>query len=435
MKILLYILTTLLTDLYFFPIEAQALPGINSKMVLAALGLVWFIINLTGKHRGKLDTGFSTLSLIALVISIISFASVTINNTFDDTYVTYIVSMWVWLGGAYFVVQFIQAVHGRISIELVANYLIAVCVAQCLVSFIMTQYTPLRNWVDSTLGGEAYMRGYEDRVYGIGAALDVAGIRFSGILVVIAFLTANLKSHNTNSYFSWYVLSFIFITIMGSIIGRSTMIGAIIGLCYWTFIKQPLSIKNIVGRRWGMAIAILLITITTGIYLYNTNNTFHNNIRFGFEGFFSWIETGEWRTNSTDILKTMVVFPESLHTWLIGDGYIENPSNNPEIAPYYTGEIYPGFYMNTDIGYLRFIFYFGLPGTLAFIALFVCAFYILQRRFPAYRWLFLLILAVNLICWIKVSSDIFPLFALFLCISPSEARNSLDANTLAAAPA
>lgn len=86
-----------------------------------------------------------------------------------------------------------------------------------------------------------------------------------------------------------------------------------------------------------------------------TNPVFYQQIRFGFEGFFAWIETGRWETNSNDILLNhMLVFPDNMKTWLIGDGYGANPTEND---PYYIGKAYHGFYMGTDIGYLRFIFF------------------------------------------------------------------------------
>lgn len=61
----------------------------------------------------------------------------------------------------------------------------------------------------------------------------------------------------------------------------------------------------------------------------------------------------------------MYVFPDNLKTWIIGDGYFSNPYNTD---PFYIGTRSRGYYMGTDVGYLRFIFYFGLIGLSAFIA-------------------------------------------------------------------
>ena len=132
-------------------------------------------------------------------------------------------------------------------------------------------------------------------------------------------------------------------------------------------------------------------------------------------------EKGKWEVSSNDILfDQMIRFPETLETWIIGDGYAANPKDDPN----YIGRIWHGFYMGTDIGYLRFIFYFGLIGALAFI-IFICyAAWVCMKRFPNYRIMFFMILLVNLVGWFKVSSDVFLTFAIFLCLSQEEQEMS-----------
>ena len=155
-----------------------------------------------------------------------------------------------------------------------------------------------------------------------------------------------------------------------------------------------------------------MVTIPFVVYLYNTDAAVHDNLRFGFEGFFNWYETGKWETNSNNILKDMVVWPDNTKTWLIGDGYMDNPMTDP----YYIGPKYRGFYMGTDIGYCRFIFYFGLLGLLTFSAYFIYVTKLCIQQSPNYRVLFLLLLILNFIEWVKVSTDIFVVFAPFLCL-------------------
>jgi hypothetical protein len=159
------------------------------------------------------------------------------------------------------------------------------------------------------------------------------------------------------------------------------------------------------------------MTILVSSYLYHINQNFKEDIRFAFEGFFSLWEKGEWDVGSNERLKNMVVFPDNTKTWLIGDGYMENPYYRD---PYYIGLNRGGYYMGTDVGYLRFIFYFGLIGLSFFLMFFGKATQICMRRFKGYGLLFLLILSVNLIGWVKVSTDIFLVFALFLCIDSNE---------------
>ena len=139
--------------------------------------------------------------------------------------------------------------------------------------------------------------------------------------------------------------------------------------------------------------------------------------RFAFEGFFSLVEQGEWDVSSNNSLMNMYVFPDNAKTWIIGDGYFDGPSNTD---PYYVGPTMTGFYMWTDVGYLRFIFYFGLIGLGAFMAFFYKCGQTCATKFSGYSVMFWIILLLNYIIWFKVSTDIFLVFALFLCISKED---------------
>jgi O-antigen ligase len=193
----------------------------------------------------------------------------------------------------------------------------------------------------------------------------------------------------------------------------------ILALIYWLIALTRRTPEGIEENTylWKWLIGTILVALLIIIPLYNTNVIFRTNTRFAFEGFFSLVEKGRWEVHSNNILMDMYIFPDNLKTWLIGDGYIENPTT---IDPYYTGNDNNTFYKGTDVGYLRFIFYFGIFGLLAFIAFFIAITKDCMKKFPKQGILFLLFLAVNLIGWFKVSTDIFLVFAPFLLISGEE---------------
>jgi uncharacterized membrane protein len=85
--------------------------------------------------------------------------------------------------------------------------------------------------------------------------------------------------------------------------------------------------------------------------------------------------------------------------------------------------------MATDVGYLRFIFYFGLIGLIAFISYFIKVMGVCVRRLPQYKVVFVLFILVNFIVWFKVATDIFLVFALFLCVSAQEEKEQYDTIT------
>lgn len=413
------VLLTILTSFYFFPFEFTFLPGINTKMAMAGVGLVVLIVQLARQGRSLINKDIFTLTIMAGVVSLIGFFSVIWNDTYDYTYATYIVSMWVWLAGAYVIVQAIKGFHGNVSVDLVCNYLVVVCFTQCLIAFVMTQYPPLKDFVDGFLGSTGFMGKMEDRMYGIGASLDVAGSRFSVILVMIVYLLSKMAATDKKKYIGVYWGIFIVIAVIGNMISRTTTVGVIMSLAYLFYISRIYTFQMDLNMRyvWGSFIGILLVAISIMVYGYYTNPSFQENLRFGFEGFFNLVEKGKWDVHSNEILKNMYVFPDNLKTWIIGDGYFDNPYY---AEPYYTGPKWGGFYQGTDVGYLRFIFYFGMMGLMAFSLFMYKVAQICMNRFTAYRSLFFVILLLNFAVWFKVSTDIFLVFALFLCMTETE---------------
>jgi O-antigen ligase len=133
-------------------------------------------------------------------------------------------------------------------------------------------------------------------------------------------------------------------------------------------------------------------------------------------------EKGEWQIDSNDKLKTMIVFPDNAKTWIIGDGYFSNPYYTD---PYYVGYQLGGYYMGTDIGYCRFIFYFGIIGLIAFSFFFISVAKECISVMSENRTLILFVLLLGFVIWLKVATDVFLVFALLLCVGNMQEDNSL----------
>lgn len=409
------VLLTILTSLFFFPFEFSFLQGINTKMAIAGVGLPLLLVQLAKKRHFVINREFFILSLFAGIVSLIGLLSTVLNGTEDYNYASYIISMWVWSSAAYVVIHFIRIFHGGVSIILVCNYLIAVCVAQCLLAYIMNLYTPIKDFVDSFLGGTGFMGKNEDRLYGLGASLDVAGTRFAAILIMIVCLLKTTITKSRKKYVKLYIGAFFIVLILGNMISRTTIVGLVLALGYLCYYRLRTKSNVSYVRRWLGGISLILLPLL--IYGYYSDVTFHNNLRFAFEGVFSLWEKGRWETNSNEILKNMYVFPENLKTWIIGDGYFDNPSlTNPN----YIGHNWKWNYNDTDVGYSRFIFYFGLLGLISFGLFFYKVMNVCVKRFPSYGVMFFLFLLLNFIIWFKVSTDIFLVFAIFLMVSKEE---------------
>lgn len=411
LKIIQILVVGVLTSLFFFPFEFSFLPGANTKMMLAGMGLLLFGINQLKREKtdnsGQKD--FAVLSLWAALVSLVAFAAITYNNTYDYTYVSYIVSMWVWLGGAYAAVQLMRMVHGEVTVELVMNYLIGVCVGQCAIALTMELVPAVKGFVDSFLGSTGFMGRVKERMYGIGASLDVAGSRFSSALLMIAYLTLQVDKQGKKMLLIPYLVAFFCIGFIGCMISRTTVVGIGLSMLYWAWMWiHSEEVRH--GRLFRYLGGVLCVLVPVAVVLYQVNPIFQKNIEFAFEGFFSLVETGRWEVQSNEILKNMYVFPDNWKTWIIGDGYFDM------VDPYYTGKDMYGFYMGTDVGYLRFIFYFGVIGLLVFSGFFGAVAGICRKRFPRRALFFILLLVLNFVVWFKVSTDLFVVFAPFLCL-------------------
>ena len=414
----------ILTSFFYFPFYTSLLPGgLNTKMVMAVVGLLIGVMKMLSSRTADLNKTFFMLSVYAIIVSLVCGFSVTYNNTADTAYVLYVMSMWTWLGGAYAVCNIIKSVHGKLSITLVANYLIGVCVFQCVMALIIDSVTSVQKIVDTyVLMGQEFNKSV-NRLYSVGAHLDTAGLRFSLVLVLLAHILLKIQKTTYKKWLWLYLLAYVIIIVIGNMMARTTSVGLVLSLIYLVINSglYKLELLPTTRKLWTWIGIIMLLIVPFLFYKYNTDVNFYKDIRFAFEGFFAIYEDGEWEVGSNTTLKNMIVFPDNLKTWIIGDGYFGNPKGDPN----YLGEITGGYYMGTDIGYLRLIFYMGLTGLFAF-SLFMCkAAQMCIERFKGYRMMILLLLSVHFIVWLKVSTDCFLIFALLLCI-PQEDNDKYD---------
>lgn len=414
------------TSMFYFPFEFRALPGVNTKMMLAATALVILLFRMVYKRNLTMSRDFLFVSVLAALVSFCGFVSVTYNNTSDYAYATYLTSAWAWWGAAYTVSRLIRLIHGRLTWQLVINYLTAVCVFQCILALVMDDYPAVKLFVNSiVLQEDLIFEGNVHRLYGIGASLDVAGLRFAAVLVMIIYLLANSGVEKRWYEYFVYCVSFIIITVAGNMIARTTLVGTIIGLAYLAYItfRQTKRLEHNYFVLWRWMGGLLAVSIPLLVYFYQTDEKMRDRLEFGFEGFFNLSEHGKFSYTSNEKLRTMYVWPDNAKTWIVGDGYFSNPKNTD---PHYTGEITGGYYKNTDVGYLRFIFYFGVIGLLAFSFFMLKVGQVCIRKFPQWRLLFLMMLLTHFVVWLKVSSDLFMAFALFLCLPDGEEEEGTE---------
>ena len=102
LKFFLIVLTGILTSCFYFPFNTPLLPaGMNTKMLMAVIGLLIGGMKMLHSSTANIDKSYFVISLYAMVVSLVCGFAVVYNGTTDTSYVSYIMSMWTWLGGAW----------------------------------------------------------------------------------------------------------------------------------------------------------------------------------------------------------------------------------------------------------------------------------------------------------------------------------------------
>lgn len=403
-KLIKVSLLTLAVSSYLFPFSFPFLPeAVNTKIMMAAFGIVAFTYDSIRRHGMYFSEPTLVSGLMAAIFSVWCLFCITVANTYTTDYADYLVSYLTWMFGAYGVFSVLKSVYERVDLEVLTRYLALVGVFQCIIAVLIDNVSTVQNLIDHIFVGGDYYRSH-NRMYGLGAALDPAGVRFSVILVMIAHQFSTCPNvRDSRLYQATDLIAFAIITIIGAVISRTTVLGASLGMVYIVITLIRMRRGGFITTRMIQAFFWFFIVmagiIGAAVYFYRTSDTFYGYLRFGFEAFFNWVETGEFSTSSTDILETMWVWPTDTRTWIIGQG---------EIGVLATG---------SDIGYCNFINLCGLIGMVIFSIYFLYCHIVQNRKFRMFGLTSILLIALTFIIWMKVLTDIFFIDALLFCIA------------------
>ena len=402
-SILTVILLTIVVDAFYFNFSFRILPSVNSKMVLAVVGIIAFVFKGIREQTTHISRRVFVSAILSVIFSLWCYFAIVANGTDNKEFADYYVSFATWLGGAYGAYAILKGEYERISLTTITWYLALVCASQCVIALMIDNIPFVHNLVDAVFYLPTQFYEYNHRLYGIACALDPAGIRFSAVQVLIAHQLAAVDRVRRNAKkSSFFIVCFLMITLVGSMISRTTIVGTALGLAYILFGNLKMGRGGSVSRT--QLNSILLLTFLIGgavvisVILYNANPDFREDLRFGFEGFFNWVETGSFTTVSTNELQTMWVWPTTPRGWLIGEG---------RVGVFETG---------SDIGYCNYILYCGLIGMAIYSFYYIYNHLSLIGKFRNFTIAALLLVAITFIVWTKVTTDIFLVDALLFCV-------------------
>ena len=402
------LLLTVVASFYVFPVGFHGLPeSLNSKQLLGVLGVVLFGLQSISERSFAVPRKIIVSFLLACVFSLWCYFCCVFNNTTDYAYATYVRSFFIWMGGAFAVVTIIRFVHGDVNLELVSRYFVLACLAQCLFAILVDNNPGFMQFVDTHFYQDTTPKRV-DRLYGIGCSLDSGGVRLCMAEVLIAHQLCRGKlAENRKGLQSFYIISLMIIAVVGNMIARTTTLGLVMALLY-VLISYGWAHRGILTARqlrfWRVFLLLIGVTVGIGIYLYSTNPDLRKDFRFAFEAIFNIVEKGEFSTSSSDILMSrMWIWPRDDYAWFVGYGLFEWVH-------------FAARGMQTDIGYCRFTLYCGLIGLALFSFYFIYNATIVRRKFSRSGLLAVILIALTFFIWVKVSTDIFQLYALLFCL-------------------
>lgn len=182
---------------------------------------------------------------------------------------------------------------------------------------------------------------YVSRLYGIGmGGTNYGGGVSSGFALILIMYLLHKR------YLKVYVamLLFVFVSFSGMLIARTTLVGICVALVGYVYYEKS------VVRMFRFILPVLILSLGVIAFLiakYKDTLLFEHTFAL-----FINYENGDGFTDGsmeTLIHKHWSILPQNVYTWLIGDGHLTYGD---------------GYYMNTDVGYLRAIFCFGLVGTI-----------------------------------------------------------------------
>ena len=324
--------------LYVYNIAFAFAPvGIRTRMLLGVLGIVVYLNHFLN------NSTICRISLFNFLFIALSIVSLAINQTSDYWFIQFSILNILYISSAVllaflldkFSFSFYQLCFFLILVVLLHN-LMAFCgfVNSNVRDLILDLQQPIT--VDNI-----YEEYKEVRSMGFGIGNFFIGGGISGLAIILSIYLYVKKQIS----FVFFCLLLSLLVFTGIFIARTTLFG-LVGLVL-LFDKQ--SFQDNVKYFLNVIIAIVVLYL---ILLFVINNASFN-YNWAFEPILNLINNGSLHTSSTDVLKTMYIWPDNFKTWLIGDALFENANGT--------------YYKETDVGYLRVIYYFGVVGMFLFL--------------------------------------------------------------------
>lgn len=335
-----------------YPLKFVFFPYATTRVLLGLMGIPILLRKENLKCINNKKTNFFFVFFLIMLMSIFTLM---INGTTDLFFFTYPFSVLIILSSCCLWHYVYKRLCGNITEMSVSKYIIGVVDIQMLIVIIFFLTPSLKEMALSLLTEELHPLSENGgplsfRVSGFGSGYYASGIVHSFTLQICMYNICK-KVDNKKVF---YIMSFFLIALIGTIMSRTTLIGVVLALSYYFYFnsKQITHLFKQILKAIVISVAIIFALTNLNISI---SEEVDQQLQFGFELFYNYFESGEMETDSTNDLKDSYdIYPRNLKTWVVGDGkFFEENGDN---------------YMETDNGYMRMMFYFGIIGMLLLFA-------------------------------------------------------------------
>jgi len=363
-KVFLYIILFC----YIYPIYLKFFPIPTDRIIqICGLGLILFDLpyrRLVFKIKNLYIFYLTSLIFLVLIYLIQNWNYGSIDLYFFKNHF----DIFLYFFPTYLIVYLLYKIDKNKIIPNLFDALILISVFQAVVSLLFFFVPSTFEFYTSLLSDNASqgllsrLGQIEKRLMGVGSAFFTGVIKYSipfFLLILLPYLKTNLYQNK-----KLYILSFILITIGGLMTGRTFFITILLGLLLYIIFDLKNSFKLIYK--------VIPIIIILGFLVYGLMFSLGNEqkleraFNFVFELFINYNETGDLSSNSSSGTLNMYKFPTNTKTWLVGDGKMLLSNGS--------------YYMGSDVGYVRLIFYFGIVLTVLYFIYQTFLFYLIRIK-------------------------------------------------------
>lgn len=340
---------------YFFPFKAY---GFDPRLLVFLFFFIYMIKDGLLLNR-KVKCRYIKTLFYPVLMSLFTVLSSVVNTITENTFIIFPFQVIYLLLLSYCIYYITKRFCKVISFYVITRYFLMTLVVQSVIAIVMFVNQPICLFLFDLQGIDLTSRVikmyFGVRLIGLGCFYFGAGAIYGlGLIAIMPFM---LKAKNKQQLIK-LILLYVYIFIVGIFFARTAMIGCVFSIVYLIFCILIPKMCNKVFLVFRQFIIYLTVFGIALVFIYTSSPKLQEDygdiIDFGFEAFINLVENGELSTASSDGLTEyhLSIWPQNQKTYYIGD------------MRWTKGDSY---YSDSDVGYVRLLFYFGVPGVIIFL--------------------------------------------------------------------